>query len=130
MKSTGENDIIMPELTTVTMTNQILVHAPLEPTFEYISDLSRHPEWNDGLHIEALTPGLVAVGKEYISHGKMSVQKNRPNTVRITFYEPPYKFGFVAQDPDFGEASHIFTFSLQNGDVLITRAMSLALKPI
>jgi uncharacterized protein YndB with AHSA1/START domain len=117
-------------MTTVTKTSQILVHAPLEPTFEYVSDLSRHPEWNIGLRIEALTPGPVVVGKEYISRGEVAVQKDRPNTVRVSQYEPPHKFRFVAQDPDFGEALHVFTFNAQNGDVLITRTMTLTLNPI
>ena len=117
-------------MTTVIKTCQILVHAPLESTFEYVSDLSRHPEWSDGLRIEALTPGPNAVGKEYLSHGVVAVQKARPNTVRVSLYEPPHKFGFVAQDLDFGEASHVFTFSAQNGEVLITRTMTLTLKPI
>lgn len=117
-------------MTIVTKTSQILVHAPLESTFNYISDLSRHPEWNGGLKIEAVAPSPIAVGKEYISHGKVTVQRNRPNAVRVSLYEPPHKFGFVAQDPDFGEASHVFTFSAQNGKVLITRTMTLSLNPV
>jgi hypothetical protein len=117
-------------MTTVIKTSQILVHAPLESTFEYVSDLSRHPEWNSGLKIEAMTPGPIAVGKEYLSHGVVVVQKTRPNTVRVSQYEPPHKFGFVANDPDFGEASHVFTFSAQDGEMLITRTMSLVLNPI
>jgi hypothetical protein len=117
-------------MTTVIKTNQIRVHAPLESAFEYVSDLSRHPEWSGGLKIEAVAPGPVAVGKEYISHGEVAVQKERPNTVRVSLYEPPHKFGFVANDPDFGEAAHVFTVSTQNGEVLITRTMTLVLNPI
>ena len=117
-------------MTTVIKTSQILVQAPLESTFEYASDLSCHPEWNDGLNIEAVASGPIAVGKEYISHGVVALQKARPNTVRVSQYEPPYKFGFVADDPDFGEASHVFTFSARDGEVLITRTMSLVLNPI
>jgi hypothetical protein len=117
-------------MTTVIKTSQILVRASLEFAFDYVSDLSRHPEWNGGLHIESLTPGPVTVGKEYVSHGVVAVQKNRPNKVRISLYKPPHKFGFVANDPDFGEASHVFTLSAQNGDVLITRTMTLTLNPI
>jgi hypothetical protein len=117
-------------MTTVVKTTQILVRARLGPAFEYVSDLSRHPEWNSGLRIEAVTSGPVAVGKEYFSYGEVVVQKDRLNTVRVSLYEPPHKFGFVADDPDFGEASHVFTFNAQNGDVLITRTMSLVLNPI
>jgi uncharacterized protein YndB with AHSA1/START domain len=117
-------------VTIVIKTSQILVHAPLQATFAYVSDLSLHPQWNGGLKIEAVTPGPIAVGKEYISHGEVAVQKDRPNAVRISQYEPPHKFGFIANDPDFGKVSHEFTLSIQNGDVLIVRAMTVALHPI
>jgi uncharacterized protein YndB with AHSA1/START domain len=117
-------------MTAVVKTNQTLVHAPLELAFEYISDLSLHPEWSGGLKIEEVTPDPVAVGKEYTSHGEVAVQKDRPNTVRVSHYEPPHKFGFVAQDPDFGEVSHEFTFSAQNKNVIITRIMTVEMNPV
>jgi uncharacterized protein YndB with AHSA1/START domain len=70
------------------------------------------------------------VGKEYRSRGEVAVQKDRPNTVRISAYEPPHKFGFVANDPDFGDVSHVFTFTQRDGGVLIERAMTVSLNPI
>ena len=118
-------------MTTVTRTHHVLVHAPLQSTFDYVSDLTRHPEWSGGeLKVEALTPGPVEIGKEYASHGEVAIQKDRPNTVRVSHYDPPHKFGFVANDPDFGDVSHIFTFTEQKGGVLITRRMTLVLHPI
>ena len=118
-------------MTTVLRRHQVLVNAPLHQTFDYVSDLTRHPEWSGGeLKIEALTPGPIAVGKEYRSRGEVAVQKDRPNTVRISAYEPPHKFGFVANDPDFGDVSHVFTFTQQAGGVLIERAMTVSLNPI
>jgi uncharacterized protein YndB with AHSA1/START domain len=118
-------------MTTVLRRHQVLVNAPLHQTFDYVSDLTRHPEWSGGeLKIEALTPGPIAVGKEYRSRGEVAVQKDRPNTVRISAYEPPHKFGFVANDPDFGDVSHVFTFTQQDGGVLIERAMTVSLNPI
>jgi uncharacterized protein YndB with AHSA1/START domain len=117
-------------MATVIRTVQVLVHAPLQSTFDYVSDLSRHPEWNGGLKIEAVTPGPIAIGKEYVSHGEVAVQKDRPNTVRVSQYVPPHKFGFIAKDPDFGKVSHEFTFTAQNGDVLIKRSMTVSLNPI
>jgi hypothetical protein len=59
----------------------------------------------------------------------VATQKNRPNTVRISEYEPPHKFGFIANDPDFGHVSHVFTFEDQKGGVLVTRAMTVSLNP-
>jgi uncharacterized protein YndB with AHSA1/START domain len=111
--------------------HRILVRAPLQSVFDYVSDLTRHPEWSGGeLKIEAVTPGPIAVGKEYRSRGEVAIQKNRPNTVRVSDYEPPHKFGFVANDPDFGDVSHVFTFMEQNGAILITRTMTLSLNPV
>ena len=118
-------------MTTVVRTPEILVHAPLEQAFDYVSDLTRHPEWSGGeLKIEAVTPGPIAVGKEYRSRGEVAVQKDRPNTVRVSVYEPPHRFGFIANDPDFGDVSHVFTFTKQSGGVLIQRAMTVTLNPI
>jgi uncharacterized protein YndB with AHSA1/START domain len=118
-------------MTTLVRTHQILVHAPLQKAFTYVSDLSLHPEWSGGeLKIEAVTPGPIAVGKEYRSRGKVAIQKDRPNTVRVTVYEPPHRFGFVANDPDFGDVSHMFTLKEQPGHILIERTMTVSLNPI
>jgi hypothetical protein len=72
----------------------------------------------------------VTIGKEYFSRGEVAIQKDRPNKVRVSEYEPPHKFGFVANDPDAGDISHVFTFIEENGGVLITRTMTLSLNPI
>jgi len=118
-------------MTKLVRTHQILVSTPLQPAFDYVSDLTRHPEWSGGeLKIEAVTPGPVAVGKEYRSRGEVAVQKDRPNTVRVSVYEPPRRYGFIANDPDFGDVSHVFTFTKQGDGVLIERAMTVSLNPI
>lgn len=118
-------------MTTVVRSHQIVVYAPLQSTFDYVSDLTRHPEWSgDELKIEAVTPGPISVGKEYFSRGKVAIQKNRPNNVRIAVYQPPHKFGFVANDPNFGEVPHLFAFSKENGGVKITRTMTINLHPL
>jgi hypothetical protein len=118
-------------MTTVIRSHQILIHAPLGSVFDYVSDLRRHPEWSSGqLKIEELTPGPVAVGKEYLSRGEVAGQKDRPNKVQVMEYKPPQKFGFVANDPDFGRVSHIFTFREQEAGVLVERVMALSLNPV
>jgi uncharacterized protein YndB with AHSA1/START domain len=114
-------------MSTIVRTHQVLVRAPQQTVFEYVSDLTRHPEWNGGLKIEAVSPGPVQVGKEYISHGVVATQKNRPNTVQITEHASPRVFGFVAHDPDFGKVFHVFNFTEQNGGVLVTRTMTVSL---
>ena len=118
-------------MTTLVRSHQVFVQAPLQAVFDYVSDLTRHPEWSGGeLKIEPVTQGPVAVGKEYVSRGEVAIQKERPNTVRISDYEPPHRFGFIARDPDFGNVSHVFTFSEQNGGVFVTRTMTVSLNPI
>jgi len=118
-------------MVTVVRSHQVIVHASLQSVFDYVSDLTRHPEWSGGrLKIEAVKPGPIEVGKEYISHGDVAAQKDRPNTVQVTQYESPHRFAFVSTDPDFGKVSHEFTFTEQNGGVLITRTMTVSLNPI
>jgi hypothetical protein len=117
-------------MTALTRSVELLVQAPLQSTFEYVSDLELHPEWNDGLKIEALTTDPIGVGKEYASRGKVSVQLNRPNIVRISQYDPPRLFAFIARDPNFGNVSHEFTFAQQDTGVLITRSMVVHLNPV
>ena len=117
-------------MVTVVLSVQVLVHAPLQTVFDYVSDLSKHPEWSGGLKIEAVSSDPIGVGKEYISHGEVAVQKDRPNKVKVTEYEPRHKYRFVAKDPDFGNVSHVFTFMEQNGGVLVTRTMTVSLNPI
>lgn len=117
-------------MVTVIRSHQVLVNAPLQTVFDYVSDLTRHPEWSGGrLKMKALAPGPVAVGKEYLSHGDVAAQKDRPNTVQVTQYEPPHRFAFVSKDPDFGKVPHEFTFAEQTGGVLITRTMTVSLNP-
>ena len=117
-------------MTTVSRSVQLFVHKSLQSTFEYVSNLELHPEWNDGLHIEALTSDPIGVGKEYASRGKVAVQENRPNIVRISQYDPPRLFAFIARDPNFGAVSHEFRFSTQDDGVLITRTMVVNLNPV
>ncbi len=117
-------------MTTVVRVSQVLVRAPLQTVFDYVSDLTKHPEWSGGeLHIEAVAAGPIAVGKEYLSKGEVATQKNRPNQLEVTEYDPPRKFSFVAKDPDFGKVYHVFTFPEQAGGVLVTRTTTLNLNP-
>ena len=118
-------------MTRVIRSHQVLVHIPLQKAFDYVTDLTRHPEWSGGeLKIEEVMPGPIAVGKEYRSRGEVVIQKDRPNTVKVSEYEPPRRFGFVANDPDFGKVTHIFTFQEQSKGVQITRTMTLNLNPL
>ena len=109
-------------MTSVTNTSRVLLNAPPSEVFAYVSDITHHPEWSGGpLKIEALTPGPVAIGSQYRSTGGVS---DRTNELRVTAYEPPTRFAFVAKDPDFGEVTHEFTFKAENGGTLMERAVT------
>ena len=118
-------------MTQVINVYRVLIKSPTEKVFAYVSDLTRHPEWSGGeLRIESLTPGPVAVGSQYKSFGEVAVQKNRPNELRVTHYEPPTRFVFTAQDSDFGEVTHGFTFTSQPGGTLVERTVSMRMNPL
>jgi hypothetical protein len=94
----------------------------------YVSDLTRHGEWNTGLRIEALTPGSPGVGSRYRTVGNV-LKRDFPNELEVTVYQPPTKFAFVDQDPNFKEITHEFAFfASENGTLLertVTSNMSL-----
>ena len=118
-------------MTNVTNNYQVIINAAPEKVFAYVSDLTRHPEWSGGkLRIESLTPGPVAVGSQYKSYGEVAVQKNRPNELRVTHYEPPTRFVFTAQDLDFGEVVHDFTFMPRENGTLMERTISMKMNPV
>jgi len=115
----------------VVRTVNISIHAPVQTLFDYVSDLTRHPEWSDGeLKIEEVVPGPIGVGKMYRSWGQVGPQKNRLNQLQVTDFDPPISFGFRAADPLFGKVLHIFTFDQKGDMVIVTRTMSLHLHPL
>ena len=115
----------------VTNRYSVMIKAQPDSVFNYVADLTQHPEWSGGrLRIEALSPGPVAVGSRYRSHGDVAGQKDRPNQLRVTHYQPSSSFVFVAQDPDFGEVTHEFTFNPADGGTLMERAVSMDMSPL
>ncbi|HNS62118.1 MAG TPA: SRPBCC family protein, partial [Anaerolineales bacterium] len=109
-------------MTTIIRSVQILVNTNLQTAFEYVADLTKHSEWSVGeLKIEAVSPEPIQVGKEYVSKGEFAIQKERPNKLKVTEFEPPQKFGFVANDPTIGDVFHTFTFVEKENKVLVTR---------
>jgi len=109
---------------TVSYTYRVSTSVKPEVAFEYISDLTRHPEWNDHLHIQAVTPGEIQVGSKYNSVGK-TLNEDRHNEISITAYQPPSFFSFVAIDPDFKEVTHEFRLTLQNDGTLVERTVTV-----
>jgi len=118
-------------MTAIININKILVKAPLQKVFEFVSDLKKHPEWSYGeLKVKEEEPGPIEVGKEYRSLGQVGPQKDRPNKVQVNLYRPPHQFGFVATDPLFGKVIHLFTFIEQDGGTLVERRVTLNINPM
>jgi uncharacterized protein YndB with AHSA1/START domain len=118
-------------VTIVSNVYRVVVRAQPEAAFAYVSDLTRHPEWSGSrLKVEALSPGPPAVGSQYTSHGDVAGQKDRPNQLRVTEYQPPSRFTFVAQDPGFGDVTHEFSFTPQDGGTSIERTVTLTMAPV
>ena len=109
----------------------VFINAPPETVFNYVSDLTRHPDWSGGkLKIEALTPGPAGVGSAYNSYGEVAGQQNRPNELRVTKFELPTLFEFVAKDPGFGEVVNAFKFTPEKGGTLMERTLSMTMNPL
>jgi uncharacterized protein YndB with AHSA1/START domain len=118
-------------MTTLTNTYRVTIHAPQNAVFAYVSDLTHHPEWSGGrLSIEALKPGPVAIGSQYHSRGDVPGQKDRPNELLVTDYQPSSLFAFVAKDPGFGDVKHTFTFQAQGSDTLMERIVVITMPAV
>ncbi|HVF25527.1 MAG TPA: SRPBCC family protein [Anaerolineales bacterium] len=118
-------------MTHVSNVYSVVINAAPETVFNYVSDLTRHPEWSGGkLKIEALTPGPVGIGSAYKSYGEVAGQQNRPNELRVTKFESPTLFEFVAKDPGFGEVVNAFKFKPQKGGTLMERTLSMHMNPL
>lgn len=114
---------------TLSYTYRISTSAKPGIAFEYISDLTRHPEWNDHLHVQALTPGEIQVGSKYNSVGK-TLNEDRHNDISVTAYQPPSLFSFVAIDPDFKDITHEFKVTPQNDGTLVERTITVHMSPM
>ena len=117
-------------MTNVSNVYRVILKAEPKKVFDYVSDLTRHPEWSGGnLRIESLTTTPVGVGSKYKSFGEVAGQQNRPNELLVTRYESPTRFTFTAQDPDFGEVVNDFKFIPQEGGTLMERTLSMTMNP-
>ncbi len=115
-------------MTTIRNTSRVLVNASPKAAFDYVSDLTKHPEWSGGpLNIESVSSGPVAVGNQYRSIGGVH---NKLNELRVTRFEPPDCFAFVATDPQFGDITHEFLFTAQDAGTLISRTVSASAPPL
>ncbi len=107
---------------------RIDIDAKPEEVFAYISDLTKHSEWNEGLTIEKVSEGEVAVGTEYRSNGKQ-LGKSVDNTVKVTEIDSPRKFSFTGSDGKL-EFLQELSLSAHNGGTRLDRLTTAEVNPI
>ena len=107
---------------------RIDINAKPEDVFAYISDLAKHTEWNEGLTIEKVSEGEVAVGTEYRSTGKQ-LGKSIDNTVKVTEIDSPRKFSFTGSDGKL-EFLQELSLSAHNGGTRLDRLTTAEVNPI
>ena len=107
---------------------RIDINAKPDKVFAYLSDLTKHSEWNDGLAVQKVSEGEVAVGAEYRSTGKQ-LGKAVGNTVVVTEIESPRKFSFTGSDGKI-EFLQEFSLSEHNGGTRLDRTTSADLNPV
>ena len=107
---------------------RIDVNASQQDVYDYVSDFSRHGEWAEGLKVEPVSDGPLAVGSEYRSVGKQ-LGKDASNSLKITEYDPPIRMSFVASDGKV-EFLNELDFQSQNGGTLLKRRLSFDTNPI
>ena len=109
-------------------TYRIDINAKPEDVFAYISDLAKHTEWNEGLTIEKVSEGDIAVGTEYRSTGKQ-MGKSVDNTVKVTEIDSPRKFSFTGSDGKM-EFLQELTLTEHNGGTRLERRTSAEVNPV
>ena len=93
-----------------------LIHVPPQSVFEYVSDVTKHPEWAaNRMTVTPLSPGGPGVGSRYRTVASQG-GKEWESIVEITRYEAPRLFEFIAiggatQEPDDNPHRHTFTIS-------------------
>ena len=106
----------------------MLADVPPERAYDYVADLSRHPEWAmDDMSIEPEAPGPVQVGSTFAAAGMLFGRRNS-STVTVTALDRPRGLGFDAQDRQ-GITHHEFRFTAQDGGTLIEREMTGVKQP-
>ena len=100
----------------------VLIKAPQEGVFDYVSDLSRHGEWtSDPVEITVVESTPQKIGDRYRSIAQSHGVTFRSELV-VTEYNPPVQFAFVGQDST-GRVEHRFTFHAHGEDTRVERRM-------
>lgn len=105
----------------------VVIDAPREVVYEYVSDFSRHPEWGmDDMEVSG-PEGPTHEGAMYDAVGTLRGKRNK-STVFVSELAPPDRIEFEAQDSR-GLVGHVLTFTQQNGGTRVTRQLYAITQP-
>ncbi len=108
-------------MATFSLSFSIDVNVPPEVAFAYVSDLTRHDEWNPGLKVTAISESSATVGSRFQSVGHIFGREIHDDLC-ITEYNPPVHFAFFVKSGFGGEElTHEFMFQPKDGGTLVTR---------
>lgn len=101
--------------------NRIDINAPADKVFEYVADLTRHPEWAKyPLTIAKTSEGPVGAGSTFQSEGKQF--GTHKDSVRIVEYDPPRRVSYEAVG-DAGSVRHFFAVEESGGATTLRKGV-------
>lgn len=107
-------------------TEQITIRATPEKTFEYVADISRHPEWAKGDHrleIDKASEGPLGQGSTFRSVGHQFGRNE--DKVTITEYVPNERVVYESEG-NAGLMRHWFDISRADGGSELTKGFEAA----
>jgi uncharacterized protein YndB with AHSA1/START domain len=100
-------------------TKETTIKATPDKVFDYVADLTKHPEWaSHDTSVTAQTPGPAKVGSVYKTVGHQFGTQNE--TVTVTDYEPGRKFGFESVGK-IGTVRHGFELAPAGDSTRVTK---------
>ena len=105
------------------ISKETTIRAPQQAVFDYVSDLTKHPEW--GQHnnsVLAQTAGPVKVGSRYETTNHQFGTHVEP--VTVTDYNPPTSFGYESTGT-IGLVRHGFDLAPAGDSTRVTKWMDI-----
>jgi len=100
---------------------QTTTSASAERAFEYVADLTKHPDWSShGLKISQSSPGPVAVGTTFTTEAHQFGKQN--DTVTVSELVPGRRIAFETKGKA-GTVRHWFEVTPSSAGTTITKGM-------
>ena len=117
-------------MATFSISFSIQVNVRPEVAFAYVSDLTRHGEWNPGLRVTAISEGSTTVGSRFQSIGHIFGREIHDDLC-VTEHQPPVRFAFFVKSGFGGEElTHEFKLQPKDTGTLITRTAGSTTVPL